>query len=75
VTGSGEFEPGDLPAGAEQALEHGITDAHERLAAAKAAQLPETFLHGTRAELAADPLSRALGAATAPHTLPSYAWF
>ncbi|MBF9071712.1 DUF1254 domain-containing protein [Streptacidiphilus fuscans] len=71
----GEFEPGDLTAGAEQAFEHGIADAHQRLAAAKSARGPDSLLFGTRAELAENPLARAVGASVGLHTLPSYAWF
>ncbi|WP_037610195.1 DUF1254 domain-containing protein, partial [Streptacidiphilus rugosus] len=74
-TGRGEFEPGDLPPDAELAMEHGIADARARLASAKSAHGPDAVLLGTRAELAGDHLSRALGAAVAMHTLPAYAWF
>ncbi|MEZ0067384.1 hypothetical protein ABIA32_003397 [Streptacidiphilus sp. MAP12-20] len=74
-TGTAEFEPGDLPADADMAIEHGIADARERLAAAKVSSGPEAVLFGTRAELAGDHLSRALGASLGLHTLPAYAWF
>ncbi|WP_165845506.1 DUF1254 domain-containing protein [Streptacidiphilus pinicola] len=71
----GEFEPGDLPAGAELAIEHGIADGRERLAQARAAHRPEAALVGTREELGTDHLTRALGASLGLHTLPGYAWF
>ncbi|WP_051717621.1 DUF1254 domain-containing protein [Streptomyces sp. NRRL F-5727] len=70
VDGGGAFEPAALSPELRAALEAGIADGRARLTEAAAATPRPAGLHGTRAELAADPLRRALAAHQDPYGLP-----
>ncbi|MFI8326655.1 DUF1254 domain-containing protein [Streptomyces sp. NPDC085529] len=70
VDGGGEFEPAALSPELRAALEAGIADGRARLAGAAAGTTRPAGLVGTRAELGADPLRRAIGAHEDLYGLP-----
>ncbi|MFE9139418.1 DUF1254 domain-containing protein [Streptomyces sp. NPDC007355] len=76
VDGSGGFEPGALPVDAREAIEQGITDARDRLEAAKKEAVLSVGLFGTREQLGDDFLKRAVGVDKGLYGLPSEeAWY
>ncbi|MFI8509498.1 DUF1254 domain-containing protein [Streptomyces sp. NPDC085460] len=70
VDGGGAFEPGALAPGLRAALEAGLADGRARLAEAVAATRRPAPLFGTRAEIGADPLRRAVAAHQGLYGLP-----